>query len=369
MKHRQAIDSIQHPKTLLVGIYAPYNRMEQPEYYYEEFISLVKTLGIHYDLTHFMKVRAVDNNTFFTKGKMDELVKVCVDNKIELIIFSEILAPLQERNLETLLGCQIYDREKLILEIFKKSAHSSEGKIQVEMAEIEYLKTRIIGKGREFAQQEGIIGTRGPGETAKEEVKRIFADKLRQAKKRLETLERSREVQRKQRINSKFPLICIIGYTNAGKSSLLNRIAKGNVLAEDKLFATLDTTTRELFIDGQKKALISDTVGFISQLPHSLIAAFKSTLNELHHASVLLHIVDISNPAWKSHIEVVQTTLKELNVRQPVIYVFNKIDKLDPELNKHIAHDVATYQPQVFIHTQSKEGIEPLVSLLKKYRL
>lgn len=140
-------------------------------------------------------------------------------------------------------------------------------------------------------------------------------------------------------------------------------------MAENKLFATLDTTTRELFIDGQKKALISDTVGFISQLPHSLIAAFKSTLNELHHASVLLHIVDISNPAWKSHIEVVQTTLKELDVRQPVIYVFNKIDKLDPELNKHIAHDVATYQPQVFIHTQSKEGIEPLVSLLKKYRL
>jgi GTPase len=369
MKHRQSVDSIQHPKTLLVGIYAPYNRMENSEYYYEEFLSLVKTLGIPYDLTHFMKVRAVDNNRFFTKGKMDELVKVCVDNSVELIIFSEILAPLQERNLETALGCPIYDREKLILEIFKKSAHSSEGKIQVEMAEIGYLKTRIIGKGREFAQQEGIIGTRGPGETAKEEIKRSFAEKLRQATKRLETLERSREVQRKQRISSNVPLMCIIGYTNAGKSSLLNRIAKGNVLAEDKLFATLDTTTRELFVDGKKKALISDTVGFISQLPHSLIAAFKSTLDELHYASVLLHVVDISNPAWKNQIDVVQETLKELDVRQPVIYVFNKIDKLDPELNEHIAHDVMSYQPQVFIHTQSKEGIEPLISLLKNYRL
>jgi GTPase len=358
-----------HLKTLLVGVYTPFNPIDDPQYYYDEFLSLVHTLELPYDETYFMKVRSVDNNLFLTKGKLEELKKVCTDRAIELVAFSEPLSTLQERNLERALGCAIFDREKLILEIFKKSAHSAAGKIQVEMAEIEYLKTRMIGHGRELSQQAGIIGTRGPGETAKEEMRRQFADKLRQAKKRLETLERSREIQRQRRINSNIPFICIIGYTNAGKSSLLNRIAKGGVLAENKLFATLDTTTRELFIDGTKKALISDTVGFISQLPHNLIAAFKSTLDELHYAKVLLHVVDISNPAWQNQIAVVQNTLEELEVSQPVIYVFNKIDLLSDIEREQLPSEVVAYQPSVFIHTQSKDGIEPLVELLRDYRL
>lgn len=360
---------IDRPKTLLVGIFAPGNMMEDPAYYYDEFLSLVKTLDMPYDATYFTKLRSIDNNTYFTKGKLDELKKICDEQEIELVVFSELLKPLQERNLEVALGCPVLDREKLILEIFKKSAHSSEGKIQVEMAEIGYLKTRTIGKGRELAQQEGIIGTRGPGETVKEELKRQFADKLRQSKKRLETLERSRDVQRKQRIGSKVPLICIVGYTNAGKSSLLNRIAKGEVLAEDKLFATLDTTTKELFIDGKKHALISDTVGFISHLPHNLVAAFKSTLDELRYAKVLLHIIDISNPAWKNHIAVVHETLKELNINQPMIYVFNKVDLLTEEQKMDLAKEIYIYQPHVFIHTLSKEGIGQLISLLRSYKL
>jgi len=369
MVPKQTSRPFNHPKTLLVGVYTPTNTIDNPDYYFDEFLSLVHTLDLPYDATHFMKVRSVDNNTFFTKGKMEEIKNVCIEQNVALIIFSEILTPLQERNLEDILDCTIYDREKLILEIFKNSAHSSEGKVQVEMAEIEYLKTRIIGKGRDFSQQLGVIGTRGPGETAKEELRRHFADKLRQAKKRLETLEKSREVQRKQRLASKLPLICIIGYTNAGKSSLLNRIAKGAVLAENKLFATLDTTTRELFIDGQKKALISDTVGFISQLPHNLIAAFKSTLDELRFAGVLLHIIDISNPAWENQIDVVQKTLDELAITQPVVYVFNKIDMLIDEQKIDLASTVAEYQPQVFIHTQSKEGVQPLIALLRNYKI
>ena len=369
MSPKQATETAQHPKTLLVCVYAPNNPIGNPEHYCQEFLSLIKTVGMPYDLIHSMKVRTLDNNMFLTSGKLEELKKICLDEQIEFVQFSELLSPLQERNLEAAIGCAVSDREHLILNIFKNSAHTSEGKIQVEMAEIEYLKTRITGRGRELAQQAGMIGVRGPGETLKEEIKRHFAEKLRQAKKRLDTLERSREVQRKQRVSSSTPLICIIGYTNAGKSSLLNRIAKGHVLAEDKLFATLDTTTRELFIDGQKKALISDTVGFISQLPHNLIAAFKSTLDELHYARVLLHIIDISNPAWEDQIHVVEKTLQELDVDQPLIYVFNKIDKLDAEERQNLAGSVAGYQPQVFIHTQSKEGVEPLIDLLRTYRL
>ncbi|NDD53839.1 GTPase HflX [bacterium] len=358
-----------HPKTLLVGVYTPNNQIGDPQYYYDEFLSLVHTLGLPYDMTYFMKLRSPDNNTFLTKGKQEELTKFCTENDIEIAYFSETLTPLQERNLEGILGCNVADRSRIILEIFKKSAHSSEGKIQVEMAEIEYYKTRIIGRGHEMMQQAGIMGSKGPGETLKEELRRHFEEKLRQARKRLETLERSRAVQRKQRLASNTPLICIIGYTNAGKSSLLNRIAKGDVLAEDKLFATLDTTTRELFIDNKKKGLISDTVGFISQLPHNLIAAFKSTLDELRYAKLLLHVIDLSNPAWKSQIRVVAKTLEELEVSQPMLYVFNKIDKLSTEDMEALEQEIAVFEPRVLIHTQNKQGLTPLVAYLRDYAL
>lgn len=361
--------TVTHPKTLLLGIYAPYNNMGSPEYYYEEFLSLVKTADIPYDITHFTKLRAVDNNLFFTKGKLEEIIKICTENEVETVVLSELLSPIQERNIEDMLNCTIIDREQLILTIFKRSAHTSEGKVQVEMAEIEFLKTRTIGRGIELSQQAGIIGTRGPGETAKEELKRVFAEKLRQAKKRLDTLTRAREVQRQQRLSSNIPLICIIGYTNAGKSSLLNRIAKGAVLAEDKLFATLDTTTRELFIDGQKKALISDTVGFISQLPHHLIEAFKSTLDELKYADLLIHVIDTSCQAWENQISVVHETLKELGVNKPMLYVFNKIDKLSPDDVSALLPKFILYTPHVLITTLSKEGIEPLVTYLRTHKL
>jgi GTP-binding protein HflX len=220
-----------------------------------------------------------------------------------------------------------------------------------------------------MSQQAGILGNKGPGETAKEDLRRHIEEKIRQARKRLETLERSRNIQRKQRLESKIPLICIIGYTNAGKSSLINRIAKGDVLAEDKLFATLDTTTRELFIDNKKKALISDTVGFISQLPHNLIAAFKSTLDELKYASLLLQVVDLSNPAWKSQIGVVKTTLEELNVSHPMLYVFNKIDKLSQEQLEALKPELEQFQPHVLINTCDKKGVEPLIAYLSSYQL
>jgi len=355
------------PKILLLGVHAPHNKVKDINDYFEEFISLVTTADIKYDDTHFIKLRHVDKAHFLSKGKLHDLIALCTELQIEEVICSETLSSLQERNLENLLGCKVYDREKLILEIFHNAAHTAEGKIQVEMAELEYLKTRLSGKGIEMAQQAGHIGTRGPGETEKEVIKRHLAEKLRQARKRLETLQRSRDVQRKRRLESGIPLICLIGYTNAGKSSVLNVLTKSELLAEDKLFATLDTTTRELFIEHTKVGLLSDTVGFISQLPHHLIEAFKSTLDELQYAGLLLHVVDISNHAWKDQIRVVHETLDELNIRKPMLYVFNKIDKLTDETRQTIESEITEYHPSVLTHTKNKDGVSSLIQYLKNY--
>jgi len=357
----------QSPRLLLLGIYTPYNTIREPELYFEEFMGLATTLGVHFDEVFLTKIRSVDKAYFLTKGKLEELRLFCQENEIEHIICSEILSALQERNLENVLDCKVFDREQLILEIFQKSAHTAEGKIQVEMAHIKYLKSRLAGKGREFAQQEGRIGARGPGETVKETLRRFFDDRLRQAGKRLESLRKSRVVQRKRRLESKLPLVCLVGYTNAGKSSLLNALTGSEVLAEEKLFATLDTTTREFYSNGTKQLLISDTVGFISHLPHHLVEAFKATLEELMYAHLIIHVIDVSNRAWPGHITVVEQTLKELGVTAPVVYVFNKIDKLSEKDRAEIQQELTSFQPHVLTSTQTKAGVAPLSSYLTSY--
>lgn len=356
-------------RVLVVCVFAPYNTSGSPEAYQEEFLSLIDTLGVDYVARYFCKIRTTIKAFFLTKGKLEEFVELCQKEKIEKVIFSERLSPLQERNLEDLVNAEIVDREQLILEIFRKSAHTAEGKIQVEMAEIEFLKTRIAGKGVEFMQQAGFTGGKGPGETMKEKLRRHFAEQMRQATKRIEVLQRSRDLQRKQRLQSNTPLISFVGYTNVGKSSLLNVLTKSDVLAENKLFATLDTTTRELIIDGKKKALISDTVGFISQLPHQLVKAFRSTLDELRYAHLLLHVVDLSNPLWAHQIEVVQETLDELGVTAPILYVFNKIDLVpDVRLDYLESAELYQYKPYVLTHAKNKEGIADLVEFLREYQ-
>lgn len=369
MATREAVSTAaQVPRVLVACVFAPYNDSGSPEAYQEEFLSLVDTLGVPYVTKFFCKIRSTVKAVFLTQGKLDELVELCHKDKIEKIIFSERLTPLQERNIEDLTGAEVMDREQLILEIFRNSAHTAEGKIQVEMAEIEFLKTRIAGKGLEFMQQAGFTGGKGPGETMKEKLRRHFTEQMRQATKRIEVLQRSRDMQRKQRLSSNVPLISFVGYTNVGKSSLLNVLTKSDVLAENKLFATLDTTTRELIIDGKKKALISDTVGFISQLPHQLVKAFRSTLDELRYAHLLLHVVDVSNPLWHHHIEVVEDTLEELGVNAPMLYVFNKVD-LVPDVRRDYLETTELYQfkPYVLTHTKSKEGVAPLIDFLRNY--
>lgn len=358
--------TIQHPKTLLVGIHAPYNTTKNIQSYYDEFINLIRSNGIEYDNTTFIKLRAIDSAYFISKGKLQDVIDLCKKDQIEEVIFSEPLSPQQERNLSDALNCKVFDRTQLILEIFEKGAHSAEGKMQVELAMLQHQKTRLTGHGIYMSQQGARIGTRGPGETAKEKALQHIERRATKLKQELASLTQHRMTQRKKRLGAHIPLICLIGYTNAGKSTILNILTKSNVLAEDKLFATLDTTTRELYIDHKKKALISDTVGFIQQIPHKLIEAFKSTLTELQYADLLLQVVDISDPNWESHIKVVHEVLKELDVDKPMLYIFNKADNV--ENIEQIEHAIEKYQPHVIVSALSKEELEPLINFIRNWQ-
>ncbi len=366
MAKRNLIDTKNiHPRTLLLCTYAQGNKIHDMEKYLEEFLNLVKTLGINHDYVLLWKLRLVDASHFLTKGKTQELLEFCKENDIEQVICSSTLTPLQERNISNAINCDVYDRTGLILEIFYNSAHTAEGKTQVEIAELEYLKTRLAGRGKDLAQQAGFIGGRGPGETEKEVLKRYYENKIKQSKKRLETLDRARETQRKRRISSNIPLIALVGYTNSGKSSLLNRLTNSNVLAENKLFSTLDTTTRTLILDN-RKMLLSDTVGFISDLPHHLIDAFKSTLDELQYANLILHVVDISDSMWQDQIKIAKEILTELNVKTDILYIFNKRDLVENiEIHKSL---LEKYKPYVITETISKEGVKKLIEYIKQYK-
>lgn len=350
------------PKTLLIGVHAPYNRTENIESYYAEFRNLVKANRGHYDYEKYIKIRTIDAGLFFGQGKLDELVTFAKEHGVEEVIISDALTAQQERNLSQFFGCTVIDRTHLILDIFEKAAHSGEGKKQVEIAKLQYQKTRIAGKGIGMSQQAGVIGTRGPGETAKEKELRHINHHIQKLKEELRKLEAVRDTQRKQRLNSGEPQIALIGYTNAGKSTILNALAKSDVLAEDKLFATLDTTTRALWINAQKIGLISDTVGFIQQLPHQLIQAFKSTLAELQFADLLVHVVDISDNNWEHQIQIVHDILSDLEICKEMLYVFNKVDKVADIDSLQPA--LARYRPHVIISSTSKETMQPLIDFI-----
>lgn len=357
--------TIIYPKTVLVAIQTPSNRSLDIEAYFDEFKSLVKTLKVPYIELFKIKLREIDGATFIGSGNLKKIEEYCKENFVKQVILSEPVTPNQERNLSEILHCEIFDRTRLILEIFQAAATSSEGKIQVEIALLKNRKSRLAGRGLYLSQQEGRIGTRGPGETAKEVASRHIEERIRQCRKALEELERTRATQRKQRLIKQVPLICLIGYTNVGKSTILNALTKSNVLAEDKLFATLDTTTKELYINNKKIGLLSDTVGFIQALPHHLIDAFKSTLAELKFANLLLHVVDVSDKNWKLHINVVHEVLKELGVNKPMLYVFNKIDKVD---KKNIKDEFVDYLPHVIVSANDRDSLKPLIDYLEDWQ-
>lgn len=358
------------PRTMILGIQAPYNRTLDIDAYYAEFKNLVKTNRGYYDAEHYMKIRTIDPAYFITRGKLDELRHLMQENEIEEMIISDALTAQQQRNLEELFNVKILDRTALILDIFEKAAHSAEGKKQVEIAKLQFQKSRLAGKGIGMSQQakqtSHATGSRGPGETAKEHEMRHLSKQIHKFKKELERIQRTRTEQRKRRLSSGQLQIALIGYTNAGKSTILNALAKADVLAEDKLFATLDTTTRELWIGPNRIGLISDTVGFIQQLPHLLIDAFKSTLAELQYADLLLHVVDLSDPNWQEDIKVVNDILQELDIHKEMLYVFNKKDQV-----RHfddIAYQVDAYRPHVIISSLSKETMTPLIETLLAWK-
>jgi GTP-binding protein HflX len=352
---------------LLLGVHAPYNRTPNIEGYFQEFVNLAKSNGLPTDITMFMRIRDIDSAYFITKGKLEEVKKMCDEHNIDHVVISEPLSVQQERNLSDYLHCKVFDRTQLILEIFEKAADSAEGKTQVQIAMLQHKKSRVAGHGVHMSQQAGILGLRsGAGETAKERELRHLENLILKLRKQLVQIEKVRQTQRKRRLESNLPLMCLIGYTNAGKSSILNALTKSDVLAEDKLFATLDTTTRELYINNAKVGLISDTVGFIQNLPHNLINAFKSTLAELQYANLLIEVVDASDPNWESHIEIVRNILNDLDLQhKEILYVFNKIDKVESTQQLLDAFD--KYKPYILTSALNKEGISPLKEYIESW--
>lgn len=296
----------------------------------EEFAELAISAGavIAAELTSTRK--RPDPRYFIGKGKLEDLKELIQHNDAELVISCASLSPSQERNLESELKCRVLDRAGLILDIFAQRARSFEGKLQVELAQLEHLSTRLVRGWTHLERQKGGIGLRGPGETQLETDRRLIGDRIRQLNSRLETVDMRRAMNRRNRLKAETPTVALVGYTNAGKSTLFNALTDAGVYVEDKLFATLDPTVRRLDLPYGEHVVLADTVGFVRDLPHELVAAFTSTLLEAREADLILHLIDASDPnAWQ-RIRQVNSVLKQLDADQvPQVRVYNKIDKLD----------------------------------------
>lgn len=293
----------------------------------QEFKELARSAGAEImDSLHIIR-KTADSKYLIGKGKAEELQAIVTAQNIELVMFNAALSPSQERNLEALLKCRVLDRTGLILDIFAQRARSHEGKLQVELAQLRHLSTRLIRGWTHLERQKGGIGLRGPGETQLETDRRLLGARIKQISKRLEKVMAQRELVRHGRKRKGFPVVAIVGYTNAGKSTLFNQLTDAEVYAQDQLFATLDTTLRKLKNSGHDEVLMTDTVGFVSNLPHELVAAFKSTLQETVEADLLLHVIDSADPEHLERERNVLDILKEIGAEEvPTIRVYNKID-------------------------------------------
>ena len=322
--------STQQPKekALLVGVELPSVAHRVPlEYSLEELERLAETAGAAVLGKCSQQVKRVTPATLIGRGKVDEIQASIKQLDANLVIVDEDLTPAQQRNLETAFKIRVVDRSQLILDIFAQRAQSNEGKLQVELAQLEYLLPRLTRQWTHLSRLGGGIGTRGPGETQLEVDRRRIRERIGHLKRRLETVERTRALQRKERDEAPFATVALVGYTNAGKSTLMNTLTRAGVFVEDKLFATLDPTTRALRLPNGDKVMIVDTVGFINKLPHSLIEAFKSTLEEVSRADLLLHLVDMANPLYEEQIEVIEKVLDEIGAGEiPALLVPNKVD-------------------------------------------
>ena len=296
----------------------------------DELEELSATAGVMVVGKILQKKQSIDPATFIGGGKLEELNSMCAAMEADVVIFDDELTGAQIRNIENKVGIKVIDRTVLILDIFAKRARSREGKLQVELAQLKYRLPRLTGLGSELSRLGGGIGTRGPGETKLETDRRHIRRRISYLENELKEVDKQRNLLRSGKKRSQFPVIALVGYTNAGKSTLMNRLCDADVYADDKLFATLDPTTRKMTLDEEKTILLVDTVGFIRKLPHELINAFKSTLDEVVYADALLHVVDASDADFEKHIEVADNLLKSLGVlEKPAITVFNKIDLVD----------------------------------------
>lgn len=336
------------------------NASDDTEESVEELRELVKTAGAETVGVVIQNRENIHPGTYLGKGKIQELKEMVWESGATGVVCDDELSPAQLKNLEDALDTKVMDRTMIILDIFAARAKTREGKIQVELAQLRYCAVRLVGLRNSLSRLGGGIGTRGPGETKLEVDRRRIHERISQLKSELQDVERHRDVVRKQREQSGTLTAAIVGYTNAGKSTLLNKLTGAGILAEDKLFATLDPTTRALTLPGGEKVLLTDTVGFIRKLPHHLVEAFKSTLEEARYCDVILHVVDCSNPQMDMQMHVVYETLRRLDIKdKEIITVFNKVDR--PDADTACRDMSADYK--VKLSAKTGEGIEELLDL------
>lgn len=366
-------------KAVLVGLVSQNQTLEQVEEYLDELQFLAETAGAKSQKRFIQKLNRPESKTYIGSGKLEEIGAFCEANEIDLVIFDDDLTGKQTNILEEFLKIKILDRSSLILDIFASRAQTAQAKAQVELAQLQYLLPRLRGLWTHLERQRGGIGMRGPGEKEIETDRRIIRDKISLLKKKLEKIEQQGAVQRKNR--GDLIRLSLVGYTNVGKSTLMNFLSKSDVFAENKLFATLDTTVRKVVLD-RIPFLLSDTVGFIRKLPTNLIESFKSTLDEVRESDVLVHVIDIAHPQYEDHISVVNKTLADLKVEEkPMILVFNKMDlyreryfdelleeeekkEIEAELKKSLVNKFG--ENIVFIAALQKENLDILREKLKK---
>ncbi|MDM8177307.1 GTPase HflX [Olivibacter sp. 47] len=372
--------AIKPERAVLVGIITPNETEDQEKEYLEELAFLVETAGGETINTFTQRMQKPDRATFVGSGKLDEIKAYVNAEEADIVVFDDELSPSQLRNIENELKIKILDRSNLILDIFANRAKTAQAKTQVELAQLQYLLPRLTRMWTHLERQKGGIGMRGPGETQIESDRRMILNKISLLKEKLKQIDKQNETQRKNR--GELIRVALVGYTNVGKSTIMNMISKSEVFAENKLFATLDTTVRKVVIDNLP-FLLSDTVGFIRKLPHHLVECFKSTLDEVREADILVHVVDISHPNFEDHINTVNETLKDLGaIDKPVITVFNKIDAYksaevarddngDEQAKKNITIDdfknswMAKHSsPAVFISATEKKNVEEFRQLL-----
>ena len=328
------------PKVVLVGLATREQSVSEVKEVLDELAFLVDTAGAHPVKTFIQNLEIPHSKFFIGKGKLAEVNEYIRKKNIDLVVFDDELTPGQLKNIEKNLECRVLDRTNLILDIFARRARTAHAKVQVELAQYQYLLPRLTRMWTHLERQKGGIGLRGPGETEIETDRRIIRDKIVRLKEQLKQVDKQKTIQRKNR--GKMIRVALVGYTNVGKSTLMNLLSKATVFAENKLFATLDTTVRKVVIKNLP-FLLSDTVGFIRKLPHHLVESFKSTLDEVREADVLVHVADISHPGFEKQITVVRETLRELGVSEkPTLLVFNKIDAY-----RHIEKEVDDLTPKL----------------------